>query len=494
MRLNLMSVGTALVTIVMMALVPAVSSAQNASGITLTKAQLKVGQRYYITANGLNVRGSNSTTAQNIVGKLALNDIVELYNPLNEATPLVQIKIISSATIKATAAPELFISKDYLSEKPLGAGTPASKYFVIQNIATEKTRVYERCTLTPDCPHKLIFETDTVVGRPEEGTPEDPKAFITWLGHSRINDWVKFYTDGAGTYPPWYTAGQDIKSIPSPISSSPSKMLGAKKWTIKYNGKSTMYGAFGWYAARLAPADAEGVNHQWMHGTIGWGQDEDKAIEVTRGFLVNLFSNPGSHGCTRLENRAIAFMRNLLPVGTDVYRVYARESVREQGPVLSRYVDARTPGQWEYILLTDGAQKANGLTADAATIRGSGISVLQGVNFLEQGVFNYNRYPHAVVPDYTKSASSGKSGDRYEIDGGHLKDGTHFQGYFLVDEGRFIDYQHPNEAAVQGKVKISGLPDFRATVPAELQTTGTHFPPAINYKGRDNNDNNGFGH
>lgn len=484
MRLNLKSVGMALAT-ALVALVPALSSAQS-------KANLKVGQRYYITATTLNVRSSNSTTAQNVVGQLTQNDLVELYDLLNEATPLVQVKIIQSVSIKATVAPDLFISKDYLSEKPMVTNTTsASKYFVVQNIATEKTRVYERCTLTPDCAHKLIFETDTVVGRPEEGTDGDPKAFITWLGHSRISDWVKFYSDGAGTYPPWYTAGQDIKSIPGPISNNINKTLGAKKWTIKYKGRSTMYGAFGWFAARLAPADASGVNHQWMHGTIGWGVDEDKAIEITRGFFVNLFSNPGSHGCTRLENRSIAFLRQILPVGTDVYRVYARESVRENTPVLSRYVNEQTPGRWDYILLTDGAQKVNGLTADAATVRGSGIAIMKDVNFIEEGTFNYDRYPHAVAPDYSKNASSGKSGDRYQIDSGKAKDAasTHFHGYFLVDEGRFVDYQHPDEVAVAGKVKISGLPDFRNSVPDSLRTSGTHYPPAINYKGRDGDAN-----
>lgn len=484
MRLNFKSLGMALAT-AFLAFAPAVSSAQS-------KASLKVGQRYYISATTLNVRSSNSTTDQNVVGRLSQNDLVELYDALNEATPLVQIKIINSVSVKPTVAPELFVSKDYLSERPVVVNaTPASKYFVVQNIATEKTRVYERCTLTPDCPHKMIFETDTVVGRPEEGTDSDPKAYITWLGHSRISDWVKFYSDGAGTYPPWYTAGQDIKSIPGPISNNPSKTLGAKKWTIRYKGKSTMYGAFGWFAARLAPADSSGVNHQWMHGTIGWGKDEDKAIEITRGFFVNLFSNPGSHGCTRLENRSIAFLRHLLPVGTDIYRVYARESVRENGPVLSRYVNERTPGQWEYILLTDGAQKVNGLTADAATIRGSGIAVLKDVNFLEEGVFNFNRYPTAVAPDYSKTAASGKTGDRYKIDSGKAKDAanTHFRGYFLVDEGRFVGYQHPDEVAVEGKVKVSGLADFRNSVPAYLQASGTHYPPAINFRGRDGESN-----
>jgi hypothetical protein len=367
-----------------------------------------------------------------------------------------------------------------------------SKYFVVQNIATEKTRVYERCTETPDCAHRMVFETDTVVGRPEEGTKQDRYAYITWLGHSKIAGWVKFYTDGAKTYPPWYTAGQDPKTIPSPITDSGTNLGGAKKWTVDAgNGGTTMYGAFGWYAAKLTPQDESGVNYQWMHGTIGWGKDQGAAIEVTRSVLLNIFSNPGSHGCTRLENRSIAFLRSLLAPGTDVYRIYARESTREKEEVsgffhktvkpLPRYADKyNNPGAWNYILLTDGAQKTGGLAADEASVKASGISIT-GQNLLEQGTFYYNQYPQVVAPDYNYPASTGKSGDRYQIDSGQAFDGTNFHGYFLVDEGRFVDYQHPNVRAVNGKVRVSGLMDFRDSVPDYLKTSGAHNPPPVTY-------------
>lgn len=479
-----------------------IESVKSATPSNVPRAQLKTAQRYYVSTGSLNVRSTNSTSEANVLGKLVMNDQVEVFDLLDASSSLVQVKIVQSVNFVPAEGQTYFISKDYMSLTPvtvLAADgkvlTPnaASKYFIIQNVATEKTRVYERCTETPDCPHRLVFETDTVVGRPEEGTKTDPKAYITWLGHSRIADWVKFYSDGAGTYPSWYTAGQDISTIPGPITSGATKLTGSRKWTVKdKKGNTTMYGAFGWYAARLSPADASGVNYQWMHGTIGWGQDGEAAIEVTRGFFVNLFSNPGSHGCTRLENRAIAFMRSFLVPGTDVYRVYARESVRETAVPLSRYTNEyRTPGQWEYILLTDGAQKTNGLTADANEIRGSGISILKGVNFLEEGVYNYDRYPHAVGLDYNSLASSGKTGDRYQINSGRQNETSNFRGYYLVDEGRFVDYQHPDEKAVRGKVKVSGLAGFRTTVPETLKTTGEHNPPPVKYKRNDDNSSGG---
>lgn len=457
-----------------------VTAANAQSQAPLAKSQIVAGKRYYISADTLNVRSSNSTTEANVVGKLSRNDIVEVYDALNEGTPLVQIKIVKSSSVDAAAAPELYVSKDYLNETPVVTASSNSKYFVIQNIATEKTRVYERCTLTPDCPHTLIMETDTVVGRPEEGTDDDPNAYKTWVGHGRIASWVKFYQDGLGFYPRWYTPGQDIKTIPSPVTDSMSLLMGAQKWLVRNSqGKKSNYGAFGWYAAKLSPEGEDGVNYQWIHGTMGWGKDGSKPIEITRGKMINFFSNPGSHGCTRLENRAVAYMRAILPVGTDVYRVYAREASREAAPY-SRYRNAyNNPYRWQYMLLTNGAAETNGLTADAEYIRSQGIRVTSA-NLIEQGVYEVKRYPTVYGLDYTRSASSGKSGDRYEIDKKN-KGPTNFRGYFLVDEGRFVNYQHPSYSATKGAVKTGGLPEFRTSVPEFLRAApGPIQVPAIN--------------
>ncbi|CAE79089.1 hypothetical protein AB1A81_05385 [Bdellovibrio bacteriovorus] len=473
----------------------------NAAAVGLSKASLQVGGRYFISADALNVRSSNSTTASNIVGKLSINDEVEIYDLLNEATPLVQIKIIKSATVKADVSAELFVSKDYLSAKQLQ--TAASKYFVIQNIATEKTRVYERCTETPSCPHKLVMETEMVVGRPEEGTKTDPHAFKTWLGHARISEWIKFYQDGQGHYPHWYKAGQDLKTIPGPITDGMSKLISSRKWMVDdAQGNSTIYGAFGWYAAKITPADEiNGMNYQWLHGTMGWGKDGAAAIELTRGFFMNMFSNPGSAGCTRLENRAIAYLRSILTPGTDIYRVYARESTREAEVItgifkkkttpLPRYAhNFEKPMVWNYILLTDGAQRSGGLSADAKNIIDKAIPVIAGQNLIEQGTYDVDQYPNANELNYGRSAASGNSGDRYRIDSGWEKDAakTNFTGYFLVDEGRFIDYKHPDRTRTKGVIRVSGLADFRDSVPEFLTTSGKHNPPKIVYRTENEND------
>ncbi len=467
------------------------------AAIGSSKDQLQVGARYYISANDLNVRGTSSTSAKNIVGQLSQNDVVEIVNLLHAATPLVQIRIIQSATVSPTASAEFYVSKDYLSTKQIVSA--AGKYFVIQNVATEKTRIYERCTETPNCAHRMVMETDMVVGRNEEGTRENRYEYMTWLGHSKIGEWVKFYSDGRGTYPSWYSKGQSKDSIPSPLTENGGGLLASRKWMVNGRNGETVYGAFGWYAAKLVPAgEKDGVNYQWIHGTIGWGKDGGAAIDVTRGFLLNLFSNPGSHGCTRVENRAIAYMRELLPAGTDIYRVYARESSREREIVqgafkksvtpLPRYAqNYQRPVRWDYILLTDGAQASGGLTADARTIVEQSIAVTTS-NLLEKGSYDVNQYPTVVQPNYNFAFSSGKTGDRYGIDSSYDGNGTNFRGYFLVDEGRFVNYQHPNERAVGGKIKVSGLPAFRTTVPEFLSTSGSHNPPEIQYR-KNGNDN-----
>lgn len=466
-------------------------------GTAIDKSQLSTGKRYFISTNALNVRSSNSTTEKNIVGQLSINDEVEVYDLLNAATPLVQIKVIKSASLASDVAPELFISKDYLSEQSLFA--ESNKYFVIQNIATEKTRVYERCTETPNCPHKLILESDMVVGRPEEGTKQDRHAFKTWLGHSKISEWVKFYQDGSGHYPHWYRAGQSLKSIPAPLTEGVSKVVASRRWMVKDSkGDSTIYGAFGWYAAKVTPADeTNGMNYQWIHGTIGWGKDGDAAIDLTRGIFMNMFSNPGSAGCTRLENRAVAYLRSLLAPGTDIYRIYAQESTREKEKIsglfkkkvspLPRYADKfDRPGRWDYILLTDGAQKSGGLTADAKTIIEKAIPVINGQNLIEKGSYEIDQYPNAMGRNYNTTASSGKSGDRYQIDSGRPGEPSNFRGYFLVDEGRLIDYKHPSSVATKGVIKVSGLAEFRNSVPEFLATSGSHNPPEVEYKKEQN--------
>jgi hypothetical protein len=58
-----------------------------------------------------------------------------------------------------------------------------------------------------------------------------------------------------------------------------------------------------------------------------------------------------------------------------------------------------------------------------------------------------------------------------------------------VDEGRFIDYKHPDKTATKGAVRVSGLADFRDSVPEFLATSGKHNPPKVTYRTENDNGN-----
>ena len=125
---------------------------------------------------------------------------------------------------------------------------------------------------------------------------------------------------------------------------------------------------------------------------------------------------------------------------------------------------------WNYILFTNGAAESNGLTADAQVIQSKGISVASE-NLIEQGSYKVDKYPNVVPLNYTKSSYDG-GGDRYEIQDQYGDTPDIFKGYFVIDEGRFVDYAHPSPAATGEKIRISGLPEFRTTVPDYLKTSG----------------------
>jgi hypothetical protein len=425
----------------------AIASAANISNL---KQGLKVGGRYYVNADKLNLRSQDSTSGS-LVGSLSRNDQVEILDLLSSATVMVKIKIVSSRSASNSLAPALYVSAEYLSANAR-ASEPASgqsKYILIQNIATEKMRIYERCTTSPDCPHRLVMETDMVAGRPE-GESANKKAFYTWLGRFKITRWVKFYEDGNGSYPSWYDP--NYPTLPRPGASMSSWI--SKK--LLPSGKNGPRGAFGWYTALTGPNS----NNEWVHGTLGWGADGDKFIRETRKVWLNIFSDPRSHGCTRVENRAIAYARHILPVGTEIYRVYAKEAYRD--PALGLYANQKSFKPWEFTLTKEGV-RTDGPDPDKNVTAARGIPESL---VLERGSYMIDQYPTAVP--LKKGAGwisrvKGKSGNTYDIDD------NGFHGVFLVDEGRFVDYHHPST------LPVGGYPDRE--LPSYMKAYGSYSLP-----------------
>lgn len=412
------------------------------------KSGIKVGSMMFVATDKLNLRKQASLGSDAVVGSLKLNDQVQIVDAMDSSTPLVKIKIIKSSSADNSLSAELYVSGDYLSAQ-MSAGSSESgelsKYIIIQNIATERTRVYERCTGTPGCAHRMIMETEMVVGQPTGG---DETA--TWAGRYKISQWVKFYQDGNASYPSWYDPNSP--ELPKPGSSMGSWI--SKK--LLPDGKGHVRGAFGWYAAMVAP----NANYQWIHGTMGWGSDGDAFIQAPKKGIVSIFKDLRSHGCTRVENRASAFLRHFMTPGTEVLRVYAIEGYRDAS--LKNYPVAGQTKPWEFILTKDGVRQSNGPTADRAAVLASGVS---SDRILEQGTYQVDQTPSAVklVEDASKGQRrKGKSGNTYGIDD------DSFRGTFLIDEGRFVDYQHPAGIEVGG---------FENRLPDYFKTSGSFTKP-----------------
>jgi len=273
-----------------------------------SREQLIEGRIYFVTTENLNLRSSDSISPQNIMGRLNTNDQVRVINSsVNFRDEFVQVEVVSTNNV-INPSPRYFLSYRFLDDRARDPRAFTGTYFMIQNVATEKLRVYKRICDDNSCPHRMVLETNVVMG-------EDQPGERTHVGSYRISQWRKFYQDHAAKYPSWYDP-----SYP-PIPGPGSKFTDWFKKRHMPPGPGEMRGAFGWYTALVEP------NHsgQWTHGTIGWGADGQDFIDKTKKLVPNLVANPRSHGCTRTDNETIAYLREILPVGTPLVKVYAIE-------------------------------------------------------------------------------------------------------------------------------------------------------------------------
>lgn len=391
------------------------ASAANAQEVLNTN--VTIGAELFVTTQKLNIRATPSKTGD-LKGTLNLNDKVKVLNAqTGKIFALIQVQKSNSASGTG------YVSSEYLSPEAVvveNAGKP-SRYFMVQNLATERARVYERCTAYSGCPHRMIMETEFVAGR-TEGPKDNKQKFMTRLGRYKITEWVKFYEDNQQHYPSWY----DPTYPALPKVGSDGWVTNADKYVP--NPEVNVYrGAFGWWAAMVSP----NADSQWVHGTFGWGADKDAMIKRTRGFLVNLISDPRSSGCTRLENRAVAYLRSKLPVGTEVYRVYAMEAYYDS--TLANYQSQKDGEIFNWILTKENVRQSNAPSSEASAVMSRNVPQEQ---ILESGDYQVDQLPTAYGFQ-KRPKRSGMSGNSYGID---KKD---FKGYFLVDEGKFAGYEEP---------------------------------------------------
>jgi hypothetical protein len=206
-------------------------------------------------------------------------------------------------------------------------------------------------------------------------------------------------------------------------------------------GHGSARGAFGWYTAMPGP----NAYNQWTHGTLGWGKDGTKYIDATRSFWANVFTDPRSHGCTRTDNPSIAYIRTIVPVGTPLIKIYAKEGYLDK----DRRGYPEQKKTWDYILTKNGV-RVDGQTADRQQVLATGTPPDQ---WLEEGIYQADVHPDAKPFKKNGNAKSGKTGNVYELKESAL------QGVFLVDAGLLVNYRHP-DALLRGGYADILLPPF----------------------------------
>lgn len=413
----------------------------------------------YVGTNGLRVR-STPEDAGKTMGLLSLNERVRLVTGELINGKYVEVEILKTVN-PMTKSEKYYVVREFLTNKEVDYKEFTGKYFVVVNVATETLRVYERSCLDNSCPSKMIMETEVVVGEDVNLSKEEKGKGRSILGSYRVTGWAKFYQDASGHYPAWYRDG--YPGLPE-VGSGFNKWFKSKFMPVDANGKSegAMRGAFGWYAAFVAP----NPYGQWTHGTIGWGEDKDAYIKKTKKFVTNVISNPRSSGCTRNNNEAIAFIRQLVDTGTPIVKVYAKEALLD--PSLSGYGAQKS---WQYILTKKAGQRSDraevlaslgvsGSEADmywAAKRNGNDMIVdpKSPLNqILEVGTYQLDTVPTPIA--YTPGekmgkikASVGRKGNVYGIDTKDMSPGTYY-----VDAGVLDGYYHPKV-----KLDFSGFED-----------------------------------
>jgi hypothetical protein len=404
---------------------------------------------YYVSLNGLRVRSTPEDTGKTM-GLLSLNEKVRIVNPELINGKYVQIEIIKTVNAMATSE-KYFVVREYLADKIVDYKEFSGKYFVVVNVATETIRVYERQCLDNSCPNKMIMESEVVVGEDRDHAKEEKGKGRSILGSYRVTGWAKFYQDADAHYPAWYRDGYPaVPEVDSGFNSWMKNKFMPLNAAGKVDGK--MRGAFGWYAAFVAP-NAYG---QWTHGTIGWGEDKDQYVKKVKKLVTNIFSNPRSSGCTRNNNEAIAFIRQLVDTGTPIIKVYAREALLD--PSLSNYPEATK--KWQYILTKKAGERSdraevlkslNISAQDADLYWSAKRSGAEGIvdpksplnQILEVGTYDLDTQP--TIINYTPGEKLGKLersvGRKGNVYGVKTKDMS--SGIYYVDAGFLDGYDHP---------------------------------------------------
>ena len=388
------------------------------------------------------------------------NDRIEVTNPNPEGDDDSVEAVVIDTKRPGLKGKKVFVKKDRISHAPVVPSNEkmaCDKYFMVQNIATEKVRLYANCAekdASGECVHKMVLETDMTAG---EETPDQSRRTI--LGSYRVGKWAKFYEDSQHFFPSFYAAGY-------PKLPDRDKDASLDDWmssTLLPRDGGVMRGSFGWYTAKLEP----NANAQWTHGTFGWGKDGGKFIAASKDASNANKMDVRSQGCTRVENQAIALFREVMPECAHVVKVYAREALSDK--TRARY-QTSSPALWSWVLT-----KKNGKDAPKSGAKYAPSAKTNADEILDHGTYRVDQTPDAVAFDMTKDARTENNGNVY----GLPKSSMH--GVFLIDEGRFANYEHPSELKVMGfgDHKLPTMMISTRKVPAAAAVEPVAAKPAV---------------
>ena len=204
-----------------------------------SRAEVQEGKVYSVTSRTLNVRPGDGSEHRPL-GYLSRYDQVRVISNLETLnSSYVEIEIVKTWN-NIKKADRYFVSYKYLAEKVDDHKEFKGEYFVVQNVATERARVYKRGCDSGACDHELVLEAQVAMGQDKNGER-------TWVGSYRITDWVKFYQDGKKHYPSWYDAR--YPKLPKPGKGFNTWLRKKYMPEVKDEKIGVMRGAFGWYAA-----------------------------------------------------------------------------------------------------------------------------------------------------------------------------------------------------------------------------------------------------
>jgi hypothetical protein len=470
-----------------------------------SKSELKVGQEVMVNDRYQSLyRQADRGTYYSSLARLDRIKILDLNG--DDSNKFLKVEVLSSSD-RRLVGKEFYTRIVGLSEYEDFKNFDSDVYMV-QNIATEKLRVYQRVCKDNSCPPKMIFETEFVAG---EKKGDKRNKYNTHVGNYRIYEWVKFYQDkgSGGHYPSWYDP--DFPEQPGPEESW-SKWFkdDIMPWEYcetdsdgdqKCSYSGMMRGAFGWYTALMEPHYGSG---QWTHGTIGWSESSQEMIRRAKGedffgSIANIFTSLRSSGCSRVSNPSVAFLKHILPVGTPLFKVYALEAYQDQESMERNY-RVGEKSTWDFMLTKDGVRESND---EATSAHRNYVEMRTDINspdnIIEEGTYEFNVFPSIVQYQYKPKNSGGyrrskgcvedavdnynfegeSSEDRYyigvsEIDKINKKEcnvykipAETFQGKFYVDTGLIEGYKHPvyknnddYDVIIRGGFRSQFFPDY----------------------------------